>query len=335
MRRVKSIKRREFISGIAGAAATWPLAARAQSADKPRLIAVLMSVAENDPDSRARIQAFRDGLSALGWVDGGKARIEVRWGGADSARIQQYAEELVALKPDVIFANGTPVVQAFQRVTSTIPIVFAPIMDPVGLGVVQSLSRPGGNVTGFTFFDPDLIGKWRELLAQAAPAVRRSALIFNPRLNPAYYDYLRQIERSSQAAGAIAAAAVETIDAIQSVVAEQARTLGGSLMIGPDAFLVVHMKEVADLAIQYRLPGISIYRKFADEGGLMSYGTDIRDILRRSASYVDRILRGANPAELPVQQPTEFEFVINLKTAKALGLAMPSNLLAQADEVIE
>jgi len=328
------MQRRSFIAGATGAAA-WPLIARAQGLGQTRLIAVLMSVLENDPDSHARIKALLDALAALGWSEDTQAQIEVRWGGADNARIERQAAELIALKPDVILANGTPVVLAFKKLTDTIPIVFALVQDPVGLGIIRSLSRPGSNITGFTFFDPELLGKWRELLIEAAPMVQRSALIFSPKLNPSYYNYLREFGKTPQGTGKIAPAPVETMDNVRAAIAEQARSAGGSFIIGPDAFLVVHMQEVAALAIQNKLPGISIYRKFADTGGLMSYGPDVPDIFRRSAEYVDRILKGAKPAELPVQQPTKFEFVINLKTAKAIGVEPPPNLLAETDEVIE
>lgn len=329
------MRRRDLFGLAAGAVATWPLAAHAQQPGKLRLIAVLMVVAENDPDSQARIQAFRDELAALRWVDGKTARIEYRWASGQESRIKEYVKELVALKPDVFLVNGTPVVVEIKKATTTIPIVFALAIDPIGLGVANSLSRPGGNITGFTFINPEIIGKWRELIAEVAPSVTRAALIFNPKVNPWYYSFLRELEAAPQPVGKIVATPVETLQDIQSAVPEQARTSGGSLILGPDGYAVGYLKEIADLALRNRLPSMSVYRKFADEGGLMAYGPNVPDVFRRAASYVDRILKGANPADLPIQQPSTFNFVINLKTAKALGLTVPVSLLSTADEVIE
>ncbi len=295
-----------------------------------------MTVAEHDPDSQLRIAAFREGLLQLGWIDGQNVRIEYRWADGQIARINRYAEELVAQNPDVILANSTPVVAALKKITASIPIVCALVNDPVGLGFVASLSHPGGNVTGFTFIDPELIGKWMELLKEAAPSTLRSALLFNPKTAPFYFNFLKSLEPVRRSlAIEIAATTVETADELRAAVAAQAREPGGSVIVGPDPFTIVNIKNIAQLAGQSALPSISVYRQFVVEGGLMSYGPDTADIFRRSASYIDRILKGAHPAGLPVQQPTKFEFVINLKTAKALGLTLPPTLLALADEVIE
>jgi len=295
------MSRREFLT-LLGAAAGWPVGARAQQSKPVPRVGVLMTVAENDPDSLRRIGAFREGLRALGWVEGQNVTIEYRWAAGEVGRIQQYAEELVALKPDVILANSTPVLGALQKLTKTVPIVCALVNDPVVLGFVASLSRPGGNITGFTFIDPELIVKWMELLKQVAPSINRAALVFNPKTAPFYY---------------------------------HDRNPGGSIIVGPDPFTIVHIREIAALSQEHKLPAISVYRQFVTDGGLMSYGPDTMDIFRRSASYVDRILKGASPAELPVQQPTKFELFVNLKSAQVLGLSVPPTLLALADEVIE
>jgi putative ABC transport system substrate-binding protein len=329
------MRRRDFIKVIAGSAAAWPLAARAQQLTKLPVIGALMSVAPDDPDTRARLKAFNEGLEALGWIDGKNVRIEYRWAAGDMSKIDRYAAELVALKPDVILANGTPAVSALKRATTTIPIVCALVIDPVGLGLVASLARPGGNITGFSFVNAELIGKWSELLAEVTPSTKQTAMLFSPMINPQYFDFLRDIKRTMPGSPDITPMTAQTVETLNSVISELSHTDGASLIMGPDAFLLVHVKEIAKLAMKYRLPSVSVYRQFAVEGGLMSYGPDVPDIFRRSASYVDRILKGTRPAELPVQQPDKYEFVINLKTAKALGLTIPDKLLATADEVIE
>ncbi len=327
------MRRREFLTLI-GAAAGWPVVAHAQQSKQPQRVGVLMSVAENDPDSQRRIGAFREGLQALGWVDGQNVTIEYRWAAGEVGRIQQYAEELVALKPDAILANSTRVIGVLQKLTKTIPIVCALVNDPAGLGFVASLARPGGNITGFTFIDPELIGKWMELLKQVAPSINRAALVFNPKTAPFYYNFMRALAatRSSIELGTIA---VGTMDELRAAVNEQNRNPGGSIIVGPDPFTIVNVREIAALLQQHKLPAISVYRQFVTDGGLMSYGPDTMDIFRRSASYIDRILKGASPGELPVQQPTKFELFVNLKSAQALGLSLPPTLLALADEVIE
>ncbi len=327
------MRRRDFIGLIGGMAAFLPPPARAQGMRK---LGVLMIVAEDDPDSKLRIAAFRQGLQELGWQDGQNIRIEYRWAGGKPDLIHEYAQELVALAPDIILANGTPVVAALKPLTRAIPIVGVLVVDPVGLGFVTSLSRPGGNITGFSFINSELIGKWTSLIRDAAPGVSRAMLLYNPKITPFYADFLREIAAAPQSVAVqVVPATVDSVDDIQPRIEELARTPGTGLLIGPDAANIVNIRKIAQLAAANRLPAISVYRQFAVEGGLMSYGPDTADIFHRSAGYVDRILKGANPAELPVQQPTKFEFVVNQKAAAALGLALSPTLLSLADEVIE
>jgi putative tryptophan/tyrosine transport system substrate-binding protein len=328
------MRRRDFIRLAGGAAAFWPLQAGAQQ--PMRKLGVLMIVAEDDPDSKLRIAAFQQGLQEFGWQDGRNIHVDYRWAGGRPELIRRYAEELVALAPDVILANGTPVVAALKPLTRTIPIVGVLVVDPVGLGFITSLSHPGGNITGFSFIDSELIGKWTSLIKDAAPGVSRAMLLYNPRITPFYADFLREIAAAPQSVAIqVGSATVDTADDIQTRIEELARIPGTGLVIGPDAANIVNIRKIAQLATANRLPSISVYRQFVVEGGLMAYGPDTADIFRRSAEYVDRILKGANPAELPVQQPTKFEFVVNQKAASALGLALSPTLLSLADEVIE
>jgi putative ABC transport system substrate-binding protein len=328
------MKRREFIGLVGGTAALWPLAARALQG--MRKLGVLMIVAEDDPDSKLRIAAFQEGLRDLGWHDGQNIHIEYRWAAGRAELIRQYAQELVALAPDVILANGVLVLAEVKELTRSIPIVFANVFDPVGLGFVSSLSRPGGNITGFTFVDPQLIGKWTSLIKDAAPGVNRAALLHNPETAPFYDNWLRELATAPRSvAMEVVPAAVETVNDLQTTIEALGRTPGTGLLIGPGPFNIGNIRTIAELAARNRLPSVSVYRQFAVEGGLMSYGPDVPDIFRRSAEYVDRILRGANPAELPVQQPAKFECVINQKAAAALGLTLSPTLLSLADEVIE
>jgi putative tryptophan/tyrosine transport system substrate-binding protein len=329
------VKRRVFIALIGSAAAAWPLTAKAQQKGALRTVGVLMGIAETDPDSQQRIAAFRDGFAALGWKNGENIHVVYRWAAGKIELIEQYGRELVALKAAVILGNGTPVVAALQKMTTTIPIICAPVNDPVGLGFVQSLSRPGGNITGFTFIDPPLIGKWMELLKGSSPGLRRAGLLFNPATTPFYPKFLTEIAAAPATPLALVALPVGTADAIDKTVADFALQDGSGLMVGPDPFNIVNIERLAQAAANNRMPGISVYRPFAEAGGLMTYGPDTAEIFRQAADYVDRILKGANPAELPVQQPTKFEFIINLKAAKSLGIPIPPNLLALADEVIE
>jgi putative ABC transport system substrate-binding protein len=328
--------RRRDVVGLLGAAAGWPLAARAQQSGGMRHVGVLLSGLEGDPDSRVRIAAFRKGLAELGWNEGENVRIEYRWSGGKTDQIRQYAGELVALAPDVILANSTPVIAAFKDITSSIPVVFALAIDPVGLGHVASLSRPGGNFTGFTFLDPALIGKWMTLLKDVMPDLTRTAILFNPTTFPGYFKFVREIESARRPGGTeLLAMPVASPGEMETAIAALAERSNSALLIGPDPFNVVRLKQIAGLATRHRLPGISVYRPFALEGGLMAYGPDTADIFRRSAGYVDRILKGAKPAELPVQQPDKFDFTVNLKVAGALGVTIPPSVLARADEVIE
>ena len=329
--------RREFITLLGGAAAAWPLAARAQQAERMRRIGFISLVPENDPEARARITAFQQGLAALDWVEGRNIRIVYRFAAAgDAARIHSSVAELLKSPPDVIVANGTPVVAALKQATATIPIVFAIINDPVGQGFITSLARPGGNITGFTLVDFELVGKWLEMLKEMAPDVRRAALMFNPETAPFYKVFLRQFGAAPAILGTeIAAAPVQNKADIEAAVAAFAREPNGGLIVAADAFNAVNRALIMTSVERQRLPAIYYLRQAVAEGGLMSYGPDTADIVRRSASYVDRILKGANPADLPVQQPIKFELAINLKTAKALDLKPPMTLLARADEVIE
>jgi putative tryptophan/tyrosine transport system substrate-binding protein len=327
------VRRREFITLLGGAAAAWPLAARAQQGE--RRIGVLMGVAD-DREGQARVTALKQGLQELGWTDGRNVQIKTRFAGADAGRIRTHVAELVALAPDVIVGQTTPVIRALRQATSSIPIVMAAINDPVDQGFVSSLAHPGGNITGFTFVDFQMVGKWLEILKEAAPGVSRAALMFNPDTSPHYYVFLRSFEAEPRAiAIEVTAAPVRNTTEVEEALAKLGREPGGGLIVAPDAFTIVHHPLFIGLAQQHRVPAVYSTRAYVAQGALMSYGPDPYDNFRRSASYVDRILKGAKPADLPIQQPTKFELAINLKTAKALGLQIPDTLLARADEVIE
>jgi putative ABC transport system substrate-binding protein len=331
------MRRREFIMLIGGAAVTWPLAAQAQQPDRIRRIAVLTGYAANDPLSQSWIAAFLQGLSELGWSDSRNLHIDYRWTNADVERIKPFAKELVALKPDVILANSTPVTAALQRETTDIPIVFVIVSDPVGAGFVASLARPGGNITGFINFEDSMGGKWLELLKEVAPAVKRAAIMFNPDTAPGGGGYfLHSFEAAGAALGVKPiVASVRSLSEIEKVIGDLAREPDGGLVLTPDIFLLVNRKQVMTLAERHKLPVVYWLGVYAKEGGLLGYGPDYHDLFRRSASYVDRILKGEKPSNLPVQVPTKFELVINLKTAKALGLDVSLSLQQRADEVIE
>lgn len=329
------MKRREFIGWLGTVAAAWPIAARAQQAVMPT-VGVLMAGTENSFENRPRIAAFQQGLAELGWKDGENIRVIYRWSTGKRELIDQYVRELVALKPDVILANSTPVIATFKNATSSIPVVFALSMDPVGLGHVQSLSHPGGNFTGFTFVDPALVGKWMQLLKDAVPGLTEAALLYNPQTTPAYSRFVPQIRAAyGSSAIAIRDMPVGSVAEMETAITRLATTPGAGLMIGPDPFNQVQLTRIAQLAMRVRLPTISVYRPFVQDGGLMMYGPDTADIFRRAAAYVNRVLKGEKPANLPVEQPNKFEFVINLRTAQTLGLILPPTLQAAADEVIE
>ena len=299
-------------------------------------IGVLMGVAESDPEGQARIAAFRQGLADLGWVDGRNLRIEYRWAAGDADRIRAYAAELVALAPDVLVGNGTAALTALRDATRSIPIVFVLVNDPVGQGFIANLARPGGNITGFSFLEYSMVGKSLEMLRQLAPNVHRVAIMFNPATAPHYTVFLRSFETVPPPSPLeIKATPVGTEADIEQAVAKLAKEPGSGLLVPPDTFTVVHRDLVISSAAQHRVPAIFTYRQFVREGALISYGPETTDIFQRSASYVDRILKGANPGDLPAQAPTKFELAINVRTARTLGLDVPPTLLALADEVIE
>jgi putative tryptophan/tyrosine transport system substrate-binding protein len=326
--------KREFVTLLGGAAA-WPLVVRAQQGERVRRLGVLMSTAADDAEGQARIAAFHQGLQQLGWTIGHNVRIDSRWPAGDAEHFRRYAAELVALSPDVILATGSAAAAPLLQATRTVPIVFVIVPDPVGAGFVNSLARPGGNATGFIQFEYGISGKWLELLKQIAPGVTRAAILRDPAISAGLGQF-----------GAIQAVApslglettpvnVRDPDEIEREVADFARSPNGGLIITGSALAVVHRHVIIRLAAQHRLPAVYFQRTLVADGGLISYGADLLDQYRRAASYVDRILKGEKPADLPVQRPTKYEMVINLKTAKALGFDVPPTLLAQADEVIE
>jgi putative ABC transport system substrate-binding protein len=329
------MRRREVITLLGGAAA-WPLAARAQPTTGMPRIGVLMGYAESDRQGQANVAAFQGGLQKLGWTEGRNIRLDTRWAAAQADLMQRFAKELVELQPDLILTQNTPATAAVLQQTRTIPIIFANVSDPVGSGFVAGLPRPGGNVTGLIDIDASMAGKWLGLLKEVAPRVARVAFFFNPVTAPfaEYYVTPFKAAAASFAVEAIAAPVRDTSE-LESVVAGQAREPDGGLIVMPEAFMNVHRAEVTSLAAHYRLPAVYPRRFFAELGGLLSYGNDQSDNFRRAAGYVDRILKGEKPADLPVQTPTKFELVINLKTAKTLGLTVPFGLLNAADEVIE
>jgi ABC-type uncharacterized transport system substrate-binding protein len=330
------MRRREFITLFGGAVAAWPLGARAQQPERVRRIGVLMAYPESDPQYQAYVAVFREGLQKLGWVDGRNIQIDTRWAAHDAEAMQRFAKELVALQPDLILSNNTPTTAALLQQTRTIPIVFATVNDPVGSGFVASLPRPGGNVTGFATLEGSLGGKWLGLLKEIAPRVARVAMLFNP-ATAIFAEYYLNSFKAAAASFAVEAitASVSDISELESVVAAQAREPNGGLIVMPQSFMTAHRTEIISLAARYRLPAVYSHRFEAELGGLLSYGIDDSDDFRRAASYADRILKGAKPSELPVQAPVKFELVINLKTAKALGLDVPMHLQQRADEVIE
>jgi putative tryptophan/tyrosine transport system substrate-binding protein len=326
-------KRREFITLLGGAAA-WPLAAGAQQPDRMRRIGVLMSVADG-PEGKARLGAFLEGLQQLGWTDGRNVRIDQRWGAGDAERARKYAAELVALGADVILASGDHSVVASRQATRTVPIVFTTVADPVGTGYVKSLARPGGNMTGFTLFEYSTSGKWLELLKEIAPGVKRVG-VMREAGTATGTGFFAAIQAAAQAPGVeLSPIGVGDAGEIEGGIATFARSPNGGLIVTGSAQTAVHSNLIVTLAARHKLPAVYFARFVVAAGGLISYGPDFLDVHRRPAAYVDRILKGEKPADLPVQAPTKYELVINLKTAKALGLTVPDSLLARADAVIE
>jgi ABC-type uncharacterized transport system substrate-binding protein len=328
------IERRAFITLLGGAAAAWPVAAGAQQSERMRRIGVLMGVADG-PLGRVYVTALLDELQKLGWTDGRNISLNIRWaaGSADQTRV--FAKELVDGGPDVIVGQNTPMVAALLRETSTLPIVFVNVADPVGNGFLTNYSRPGGNVTGFTGFEPSMAGKWLELLKEIAPHVTRGALIFHPESSSGFA-FLRPAEIAAATLGMkVIAAPVHDTSEIEHTLDGLAREPNGGLIVLPDNFTAIHRALIISLSARYRIPATYPFRYIPAEGGLISYGVDVADLHRRSAAYVDRILRGEKPSELPVQGPTKFLLVVNLKTANALGLDVPWILQQRADEVIE
>jgi putative tryptophan/tyrosine transport system substrate-binding protein len=330
------MQRREFTTLLGGAAVGWPLAARAQQGERMRRLGILMAQADNDPEGQAQAAALVQALATLNWNDGGNLRIDWRWCGADPALFARYAAELVALDPEILLAVATPSLGALRGQTRTIPIVFTGVTDPIGQGFVASLARPGGNITGFSVFDSPMAGKWLEMLTQITPSVARVAVLFDPGTTPYAGLMLHAIEEAAPSfAVAVRPAPINSDSEIETVMAGLAREERGGVLVLPSTFTVAHRDAIISLAAQHRLPAIYSFPLFAAAGGLMSYGSDLVDQVRRAADYVDRILKGAKPADLPVQLPTKFELVINLKTAKALGLDVPLSLMIRADEMIE
>jgi putative ABC transport system substrate-binding protein len=328
------IARRKFVVALAGAAA-WPLAARGQQGDRLRRIGMLMSQDENDPEGKLRYSALTQALAGLGWTDGRNVRMDVRWGGGDTDRMRALAQELVGLQPDIILANSATATVPLQRETRTIPIVFVGAADPVASGIVPRLNQPGGNITGFAVLEASLGGKWLELLSEIAPGLKRAAIMFNPDRPTAsiFIPLLETAARSLKVEQIMAP--VHSDEEIGTTIVALGREPGGGLVVLPDAFTNAHRVPIILATARNRVPAVYGLSFYPRDGGLLSYGNDPVDVWRRAASYVDRILRGEKPGDLPVQLPTKFEMVVNLKTAKALGLAVPPSIMLRATEVIE
>jgi putative ABC transport system substrate-binding protein len=330
------MRRRQFLT-VLGSVAAWPLAARAQQLDRLRRVGVLMVGDESDPERKGWLSQFAQTLAESGWKEGGNLRMDVRWAGNTAERIQALSNELVALQPDTILASGTPATAALKRATATVPIVFVLVADPVNDGFVQSLAHPGGNITGFGDYENSIVGKWLELLTQVAPDIKRAAMIFNPDTAPyakSYYLPLFEIAAHSLKVEPLPTP-VHNETEIEAIMAALAREPKGGLVVPGDAFLNGRGALIASLAERMKIPIICNGANIVRQGGLLSYGDDYRDTYRQAALYIDRILRGAHPADLPVQLPTKFQLAINLKTAKALGLTVSSEMQLIADEVVE
>jgi putative ABC transport system substrate-binding protein len=329
------MRRREFIRLIGGAAAAWPLAARAQQPDRLRRIGFVTVNDESDPEAQLMVAAFRKGLEEFGWTDGRNIRIDYRFGGGDATLMPKLAKELVELRPDMIVAATTTAATAVRQLTLSIPIVFVQVPDPVAAGFVTNLARPDGNITGFTNFEFSIGGRWLQVIKECAPGVSRVAVVFDP-ANPAWAAYMRTIETAAPSFNVhLTPAGVRNAAEIETNFTAFAREPNGALVVLPSPVNTQQRETIIAMAARHRLPAVYPYCYFVTNGGLMSYGVDLPDLYKQAASYVDRLLKGAKPADLPVQLPTKFEFIINLKTAKALGLTVPSSLLATANEVIE
>jgi putative ABC transport system substrate-binding protein len=330
------MKRREFITLLGGAVVAWPLAARAQQPERMRRVSMLLGLTEKDPEAIGRVKAFRLGMRDLGWIEGRNVQIEYRFAGTNLESINKHVAELIRLAPDVIVANTTSVLAALRPATSTIPIVFAMVNDPVNQGFISSLAHPGGNITGFSFVESEIVGKWIDLLGDVKPNLSRVALMFNPDSVPYFDVYLRSFKALPQQTSVeVEAVHVRSVAEVELAVAKLGREPGSGLIAASDPFILAVRGAILKAANQHRVPLISPYRQFVIEGSLMSYGPDTADIFRRSAAYVDRILKGEPPGNLPAQSPVKFELVVNLKTAKALGLSLSESFLLLADEVIE
>jgi putative ABC transport system substrate-binding protein len=329
------IERRRFLATLGSAAAAWPLAARAQQTERMRRIGVLVGAAADDSIGQARIDAFHQGLQQLGWTEGGNLQVEYRWSGADAERIRKDAAELAALAPDVILASSGAVVGPLRRATRTVPIVFTETSDPVGAGFVESLSRPGGNVTGFLSFEYGMVGKWLELLKQIAPSIERVAVLRDAAIpsGTGQWGALQSVAPTFRVE--LRAIDVHDTDEIERAITAFARMPNGGMIVTASSLTLRHRNLFITLAARHKLPAVYFQRGFVTGGGLVSYGADTIDVHRRAAGYVDRILKGEKPANLPVQAPTSYQLVVNLKAAKTLGIEMPPTLLALADEVIE
>jgi ABC-type uncharacterized transport system substrate-binding protein len=329
------MRRRAFIKLIGGAATTWPLAARAQQRERMRRIGVLLNITADDPEAQTRLAAFAQGLQSLGWIVGQNVRVDYRWGSGSVDAVHKFADQLVALAPDVILAQSTAAVAPLLQSTRTVPIVFTVVADPVGAGYVQSLAHPGGNATGFTGFEYAFAGKWLELLKEIAPPVTRVAVLREAGsvTGPGQFGAIQAV--ASTLGVELRPVDTRDIDEIERDITAFARNSNGGMIVTGSPAATVHRKEIVALAARHRLPAVYWTRYFAIDGGLISYGPDLVDQFRRASGYVDRILKGEKPADLPVQAPTKYELAINLKTAKALGLAVPASLSARADEVIE
>jgi putative tryptophan/tyrosine transport system substrate-binding protein len=331
------MKRRDFIAVLGGAAAAWPLTARAQQDNAPRRLGVLMPSLPDDQEVKKELAAFIKQMQSLGWTEGGNLRVDYRWSGGDNQKTQAYAKELVDARPDILFTRSTPATAALLKNTRSIPVVFAVVSDPVGEGFVASVARPGGNATGFTNAEASLTGKWLGLLKEVTPKMARVGYLFDPKVAPGGGTYYTSLINTAAAVSAVVPVAmpVHSSDDIERAVGDFAHAPDGGLVVLPDATTNLHRAQIIALVGRYRLPAIYAFGNLAAEGGLMSYGVDVAELFRLAANYVDRILKGAKPADLPVQLPEKFEFVLNLKTAKALGIQIPPGVMAIADTVIE